>query len=290
MQATLVFVVLVALALGFPSERVRRDRGSNNGDGGGDSNAGDSPFSANAGSGQGSFVSTTSKTFVYNATYCNRDSHGNTRAWACTELPEQKLASNSYCVLPLVSGTACGTATTAYYYNFQTGTCASFTYLGCNGNANRFSTLAACQATCPNRDPCDDTTMMNTWATSNWNSVKSSFKNYSLDSPCGWNNVLYNEGNKNYDCYFKYLQNSFTQKPWAGCGTGYVCSNVAPPCSGLVCPKFQCVLAPTTTSTTTRTSTTTLPTTTTTKTSTTTTKTTITSTTTTKTTTTSTTT
>ena len=47
----------------------------------------------------------------------------------------------------------------AYFHNLLTGICEPFTYGGCGGNDNRFTTLAECQATCrggyPDMDSCE---------------------------------------------------------------------------------------------------------------------------------------
>lgn len=52
------------------------------------------------------------------------------------------------CKLPPVEGQACGTAVTRYAYSLALGTCSSFTYLGCAGNANSFVALANCERYC----------------------------------------------------------------------------------------------------------------------------------------------
>jgi len=35
-------------------------------------------------------------------------------------------------------------------YSYRTGACISFVYAGCNGNSNRFASLAECQRVCVN--------------------------------------------------------------------------------------------------------------------------------------------
>ena len=60
------------------------------------------------------------------------------------------------CKLPQVSG-PCEAAIRAYWHNPATGVCEPFIYGGCQGNANRFDTLAACQAACVGASPGLDT-------------------------------------------------------------------------------------------------------------------------------------
>ena len=60
------------------------------------------------------------------------------------------------CKLPQVSG-PCDAAFPAYWHNPATGVCEPFIYGGCQGNANRFDTLAACQAACAGGSPEYDT-------------------------------------------------------------------------------------------------------------------------------------
>jgi len=61
------------------------------------------------------------------------------------------------CSLPAESG-PCEAAIPSYFHNPETGVCEPFVYGGCEGNENRFSTLAECQAACrggsPDMDAC----------------------------------------------------------------------------------------------------------------------------------------
>jgi hypothetical protein len=61
------------------------------------------------------------------------------------------------CTLPKEVG-PCEAAFAAYWHNPKTGVCEPFTYGGCQGNANRFDSLAACQSACsggtPDMDAC----------------------------------------------------------------------------------------------------------------------------------------
>lgn len=45
----------------------------------------------------------------------------------------------------------CNGAFQSYYFERATGTCESFRYSGCGGNANRFQTKEQCEETCINR-------------------------------------------------------------------------------------------------------------------------------------------
>ncbi|ESO89574.1 hypothetical protein LOTGIDRAFT_80595, partial [Lottia gigantea] len=53
----------------------------------------------------------------------------------------------SACLLPMDSG-ACTDSQTKYYYNEVKDQCEVFSYSGCGGNANKFDTLAECEAMC----------------------------------------------------------------------------------------------------------------------------------------------
>ncbi|HEU5075943.1 MAG TPA: BPTI/Kunitz domain-containing protein [Polyangiaceae bacterium] len=65
--------------------------------------------------------------------------------------------SDERCLLPLQSGN-CDAYFEAYGYNVETGHCEQFIYGGCGGNANRFESLAECQAVCdPDRTHCEST-------------------------------------------------------------------------------------------------------------------------------------
>jgi len=61
------------------------------------------------------------------------------------------------CQLPMVSG-PCDAAIPAWWHDPETGVCVPFTYGGCQGNSNNFSSLEACQMTCsggaPDMDAC----------------------------------------------------------------------------------------------------------------------------------------
>ncbi|XP_060597943.1 carboxypeptidase inhibitor SmCI-like [Ruditapes philippinarum] len=51
-------------------------------------------------------------------------------------------------------GTNCNNnSTIKYYYDKHCDCCRKFTYLGCDGNRNRFSTLETCQQTCSTKQP-----------------------------------------------------------------------------------------------------------------------------------------
>jgi len=51
------------------------------------------------------------------------------------------------CLLPREPGN-CLAAIPSFFFNTTSGVCEQFTYGGCNGNRNRFSTGAECQRTC----------------------------------------------------------------------------------------------------------------------------------------------
>lgn len=55
--------------------------------------------------------------------------------------------SGAVCLLPTDSGD-CDAFVEKYYFNASTGQCFEFPYGGCEGNANRFETLEACQQRC----------------------------------------------------------------------------------------------------------------------------------------------
>jgi hypothetical protein len=65
------------------------------------------------------------------------------------------------CTLPPESG-SCDAYIPSYYHDAATGLCRSFVYGGCDGNANRYDTLEACQSACsggePNYDECEAAT------------------------------------------------------------------------------------------------------------------------------------
>jgi hypothetical protein len=62
------------------------------------------------------------------------------------------------CTLPPESG-LCDAYIPSYYHDAATGLCRPFVYGGCDGNANRYDTLEACQSACsggePNYDECE---------------------------------------------------------------------------------------------------------------------------------------
>jgi Kunitz/Bovine pancreatic trypsin inhibitor domain len=60
------------------------------------------------------------------------------------------------CRLPMVSG-PCDAAIPAYWHDPSTGVCMPFTYGGCEGNANNFRSLEACQMACSAGQPGLDT-------------------------------------------------------------------------------------------------------------------------------------
>uniref|UniRef100_A0A914P994 BPTI/Kunitz inhibitor domain-containing protein n=1 Tax=Panagrolaimus davidi TaxID=227884 RepID=A0A914P994_9BILA len=57
------------------------------------------------------------------------------------------VSSDSICNQPLAVG-SCTAPSIRYYYDASSGSCRSFQYSGCGGNANNFQSLASCQATC----------------------------------------------------------------------------------------------------------------------------------------------
>jgi hypothetical protein len=76
---------------------------------------------------------------------------GGSRATGGTSADGQSL-----CLMPADSG-PCKAAILEYFFNVETGRCEPFTYGGCEGNANRFDTLDACQKRCtPNQEYCPD--------------------------------------------------------------------------------------------------------------------------------------
>ena len=56
-------------------------------------------------------------------------------------------ANNSVCSLPAETG-PCRGAFPKFYYDSSSKSCKSFTYGGCDGNGNRFDTVAECMAAC----------------------------------------------------------------------------------------------------------------------------------------------
>jgi hypothetical protein len=58
------------------------------------------------------------------------------------------LDGGSICTLPADAG-PCEAAMPQWFHNAETGRCEQFTYGGCEGNANRFDTLEACNQDCP---------------------------------------------------------------------------------------------------------------------------------------------
>ncbi len=74
-----------------------------------------------------------------------------TSSTASGELPNR-------CALPQETG-PCDAAFPSYWHDPSTGVCVPFTYGGCEGNENRFESLAACQEACqdtvPDMDICE---------------------------------------------------------------------------------------------------------------------------------------
>lgn len=71
-------------------------------------------------------------------------------------------AASGICALPQGNG-VCTAYFPSFWHNPATHQCESFVYGGCGGNANRFETLAACQAACggdakPAIDACEKAT------------------------------------------------------------------------------------------------------------------------------------
>ncbi|WP_437667202.1 BPTI/Kunitz domain-containing protein [Sorangium sp. So ce1182] len=64
------------------------------------------------------------------------------------ELPDR-------CTLPQDPG-PCDAAIPSYWHDRSTGECVPFTYGGCDGNENRFESLAACEEACPGTAPDRD--------------------------------------------------------------------------------------------------------------------------------------
>ena len=56
-------------------------------------------------------------------------------------------ANNSVCSLAQETG-PCRGAFPKFYYESSSKSCKSFTYGGCDGNGNRFDTVAECMAAC----------------------------------------------------------------------------------------------------------------------------------------------
>ena len=51
------------------------------------------------------------------------------------------------CMMSAVSG-PCNESITQYYYDYTEDRCVTFTYSGCAGNANRFSSIDECERKC----------------------------------------------------------------------------------------------------------------------------------------------
>ena len=58
------------------------------------------------------------------------------------------------CTLPAEAG-PCEAVVPRFYFNASTGQCESFSYGGCEGNANNFETIEACETTCGTFMPVD---------------------------------------------------------------------------------------------------------------------------------------
>lgn len=63
---------------------------------------------------------------------------------------EQQCLNKCVCSLPPKTG-PCRASIPAFYYNVDRKRCESFTYGGCGGNGNRFSSAATCKQTCGGR-------------------------------------------------------------------------------------------------------------------------------------------
>ncbi|ETN75229.1 Kunitz/Bovine pancreatic trypsin inhibitor domain protein [Necator americanus] len=61
-------------------------------------------------------------------------------------------SSGNVCDLDLETG-PCLALFQKYGFNKTAGECVQFTYGGCDGNGNRFDTIAECQKRCPNNNP-----------------------------------------------------------------------------------------------------------------------------------------
>ncbi|XP_075722592.1 amblin-like isoform X1 [Rhipicephalus microplus] len=77
--------------------------------------------------------------FVYFARFCHIYAH----------LIGASLKTPSYCLKPKASGNTCGRGPfTSWYFDSESRKCKAFTFGGCNGNLNRFSSEGQCQRWC----------------------------------------------------------------------------------------------------------------------------------------------
>ncbi|KRT86056.1 hypothetical protein AMK59_2573, partial [Oryctes borbonicus] len=93
----------------------------------------------------------TSKCATFTYTGCG----GNENRFTSIESCERycgKYRGHDTCALPYDIG-PCKASFEKYYYDSSTGTCKKFLYGGCEGNANRFSTIDECYTTCGSRQP-----------------------------------------------------------------------------------------------------------------------------------------
>ena len=84
-----------------------------------------------------------------------RGCSGNENRFSTKQECEKACDKKDICTLPQETG-SCKEEFTSYYFNFKTGQCEKFTYSGCGGNDNRFSTKHECEQTCGKYrlDPC----------------------------------------------------------------------------------------------------------------------------------------
>uniref|UniRef100_A0A5S6Q5D2 BPTI/Kunitz inhibitor domain-containing protein n=1 Tax=Trichuris muris TaxID=70415 RepID=A0A5S6Q5D2_TRIMR len=68
---------------------------------------------------------------------------------ACMQQCVGYLPVDSRCRLPMETG-PCTASFFRWFYNNSTGRCETFTYGGCNGNENNFTTKEECEKTCAN--------------------------------------------------------------------------------------------------------------------------------------------
>ncbi|TKR86394.1 hypothetical protein L596_010995 [Steinernema carpocapsae] len=69
----------------------------------------------------------------------------------------QELHENAVCNSNPDRGTCKESFTVHYYYDRWAHKCRPFYFSGCGGNANRFSSERECNATCPYREPVENT-------------------------------------------------------------------------------------------------------------------------------------
>ncbi|KFD45427.1 hypothetical protein M514_13698 [Trichuris suis] len=91
-------------------------------------------------------------TFVYGGCHGNENNFGSLEECQA-KCAEQKKQENP-CMLPADSG-PCKASFTKYYYDWDLKKCVTFTYGGCQGNANNFESAAECEATCAERKNSD---------------------------------------------------------------------------------------------------------------------------------------